>query len=122
MSNYRDSQTNGSAAMMNLGGETRASEQAPHHPTNHPLPVGWRRFPTGLRGARLFRVQPAGEGPVHWAVELKLDGKMVSRRFASELHARGWLSVATGPHVPALAIDRGELHDSFRHAALLHGG
>ena len=55
----------------------------------------WRRLATGLRGVRLFQVTLAVGGKVFWAVECTLNGVAVCRRFASELHARAWLSVAT---------------------------
>ena len=69
----------------------------------------WRRLATGLRGVRLFRVTLAVGGKVFWAVECTLNGGWVCRRFASELHARAWLSVATQTRVVMSSVERQEL-------------
>lgn len=69
----------------------------------------WRRLATGLRGVRLFRVTLAVGGKVFWAVECTLNGVRVCRRFASELHARAWLSVATQTDAAMSSVERQEL-------------
>lgn len=60
-------------------------------------PEGWRRLATGRGNAQLFRVSQGGREGVHWVVAVLLDRRLVQRRFASELHARGWIELACGP-------------------------
>jgi len=77
---------------------------------------GWQSLDTGLRGTRLYRVTPAGGGGVHWAAAVILNGELVHRRFASELHARAWLSLATEQGPSAAPFDLEEIRGRFRAA------
>lgn len=99
------------------------AQSAPAHageagPTGAPLPAGWRRLVTGLRGTRLYRVCPPGRATVYWEAAMKLDGKLLHRRFAGELHARAWLSVLTEPRSSAAPFDLEEIHGPFRTAGV----
>ena len=62
-----------------------------------PLPEGWRRLSTGLRGSRLYCVTRPGGTMTYWEAEMSLDSGRVQRRFASELHARALLHLAAQP-------------------------
>jgi hypothetical protein len=82
----------------------------------------WRRLATGLRGARLFRVTLPSAGQVFWEAECKLNGAGVSRRFASELHARAWLSVATQPRMTLSTVEKQELNRPCSSSCFASGG
>ena len=86
---------------------------------DHSLPEGWRQFPTGRRGARLYRVTPPG-GEARWQAEMTLNGMVQRRRFASELHARWWLSALDEPHLSSGVPDWEELSAAWR-AEFVHG-
>ena len=76
----------------------------------HPgLPEGWRRLPTGLRGARLYRIVAHG-GETYWQAEMALNGMAQRRRFASELHARWWLAALDEPRLAPSISDWEELN------------
>ena len=76
------------------------------------LPEGWRRVPTGLRGARLYRVAINGSES-HWQAEMALNGVERRRRFASELHARWWLAALDEPRLAASVSDWEELNEPW---------
>ncbi|HKB58052.1 MAG TPA: hypothetical protein VKC51_10720 [Lacunisphaera sp.] len=90
-------------------------------PARAPLPEGWRRLPTGLRGTRLYRVAPPGGGGVYWVAEMPLNGRTISRRFAGELHARGWISATTETRPKETFLDLEELNGPFRAACVVAG-
>ena len=73
---------------------------------------------TGLRGARLYRVTQAGRGGVYWEAAVILNEVLVHRRFAGELHARAWLSLATELSPSAIPFDLEEIHGRFRAACV----
>jgi len=64
-----------------------------------------RRLATGLRGAHLYETTQADD-KVFWSAECTVADKLVSKRFASELHARAWLSVATQSRVELSSVER----------------
>ena len=82
----------------------------------------WRRLATGLRGARLFKVTLPVAGQVFWEAECTLNGADVSRRFASELHARAWLSVATQSRISVSSVERQELDRPCSTSCFASGG
>ena len=82
----------------------------------------WRRLATGLRGVRLFRVTLAVGGKVFWAVECTLSGVSVCRRFASELHARAWLSMAIQSRAVMSSVERQELDRPCSTSCFTTGG
>jgi hypothetical protein len=85
--------------------------------TRSPLPTGWKRLTTGLRGSRLYHVvQPEGGGE-YWEGEMPLDNGRVCRRFASELQARAWLHLAAAPRFTVPSFDMDEVHESLRVSA-----
>lgn len=85
------------------------------------LSEGWRSLPTGKRGTRLYRVTQPGGGGVHWVAEVKHRGEPVQRRFAGELHARAWLTLATERRPSAIPFDLEELNGPFRAAGVAAG-
>lgn len=85
------------------------------------LPEGWRRLPTGRRGARLYEVSQPGRAHVYWEAGMTLDGKRLRRRFASELQARAWLTVTNEPHRSEVPQDREEIHGAIRIAGVAGG-
>jgi len=78
------------------------------------LPEGWRQLPTGLRGARLFRIVPLEGGDAHWQAEMTLNGEVQHRRCVSELHARWWLAVLSEPRFTPSIFDGEELNAPLR--------
>lgn len=72
------------------------------------VPEGWRKLATGRRNAQLFQVSQGGSGGVHWVVAVMLNRRLVQRRFASELHARGWISLACGAREEAEEAPAGQ--------------
>jgi len=76
------------------------------------LPEGWRRIPSGLRGARLYRVAINGS-PVFWQAEMALNGVERRRRFVSEVHARWWLAALDEPRLAASVSDWEELNEPW---------
>lgn len=87
-----------------------------------PLLERWRRLATGLRGVRLFRVTLPSVGQVFWEAECTLNGAGVSRRFASELHARAWLSVATQSRMMLSSVEKQELNRPCSTSCFASGG
>jgi hypothetical protein len=83
-----------------------------------PLPEGWRRLPTGIRGTRLYRVAPPGGGGVYWMAEMSLNGRTISRRFAGEPHARGWISASIETRPKEVFLDLEEINGPFRAACV----
>jgi len=77
------------------------------------LPEGWRRLPTGLRGARLYRIVAHG-GEAYWQAEMALNGVAQSRCFASELHARWWIAALDEPRLAPNISDWEELNEPMR--------
>ena len=98
--------------------EARTADAGPVHPASPPLPVGWRRLATGLRRTWLYEVSPPGRSGVHWVAEMMLNGKLLSRRFAGELQARGWLSIVNEPRSSAMPFDLEELNGPLRAAGV----
>ena len=96
--------------------DSRTADAGPVHPASPPLPVGWRRLATGLRGTWLYEVSLPGRSAVHWVAEMKLNGKLLSRRFAGELQARGWLTTVNEPRSSAIPFDLEEHNEPFRAA------
>ncbi len=88
----------------------------------HPLLERWRRLATGLRGVRLFRVTLPSAGQVFWEAECTLNGAGVSRRFASELHARAWLSVATQSRMTLSSVEKQEVNRPCSASCFASGG
>lgn len=82
----------------------------------------WRRLSTGLRGVRLFKVTLPDKGRIFWEAECTLNGTEVGRRFASELHARAWLSVATQPNRAVSSVERQELDRPCSTSCFSSGG
>jgi hypothetical protein len=70
----------------------------------------WRKLASGHRGVRLYHVTVPAGGVPRWETELTLNGRQVHRRFASELHARAWLSVATQHDLAVSSVEREELN------------
>jgi hypothetical protein len=87
-----------------------------------PLPAGWQRLATGLRGTWLYQINLSGGGAVHWVAEMMLNGKVLKRRFAAELHARAWLTIVCEPRSSTIPFDLEEFNEAFRAAALLRRG
>ena len=87
-----------------------------------PLIERWHRLATGLRGVRLFRVTLPSVGQVFWEAECTLNGGGVSRRFASELHARAWLSVATQPRMMLSSVEKQEISRPCSASCFASGG
>jgi alpha-amylase/alpha-mannosidase (GH57 family) len=88
----------------------------------HQLLERWRRLATGLRGVRLFKVTLPEAGTVFWEAECTLNGTGVCRRFASELHARAWLSVATQSRMSLSSVEKQELHRPCSTSCFASGG
>jgi hypothetical protein len=74
---------------------------------------GWSPNIVDVRGARLFRFRRP-TGGFYWKAEMALNGDRLHRRFADELHARAWLSLAFQPFTSSGSIDREELNAPFR--------
>ena len=88
------------------------------NPGRSTLSECWRSLPTGLRGTRLYRVTLPGGGGVYWTAAATLHGQPAQRRFASELHARAWLTLVTERRPSALPFDLEELNGPFRAACV----
>ena len=99
-----------------------SSESSPPLKHEQKLLERWRRLATGLRGVRLFKVTLPEAGKVFWEAECTLNGAGVSRRFASELHARAWLSVATQSHLSFSSVEKQELHRPCSTSCFASGG
>jgi len=70
----------------------------------------WRRLATGMHDTRLYHVAANLSGGVFWQAEVRLNDKWVWNRFASELHARAWLWMATQPPTELSAVEREEVN------------
>ena len=99
----------------------QAGENSPAARRRNPL-ERWRRLASGLRGVRLFHVTLAASGKYFWETECVLNGRLVCRRFASELHARAWLSVATQPLAATSSVERDELDRPCSASCFATGG
>lgn len=119
MNTYREGHSNDPFAAADTPGDPPIDSHG--HPPGHALPVGWRRLPTGVRGTRLYRVMPPG-GTLHWAVGITMHGEPVLRRFASELHARAWLSIASVPPFPVRSMDLKLLNQAVRESSAATAG
>ncbi len=75
-----------------------------------------------MRGTRLYRVTHPGGGGVYWEATVTLHERLVHRRFASELHARAWLTIATERRPSATPFDLEELNGPFRAACVVAAG
>jgi hypothetical protein len=100
-----------SDAPSGAGQEPNAGSQEKNE--GHGLPEGWRRLPTGLHGARLYRVATDGGG-AYWQAEMVLNGVAQRRCFASELHARWWLAALDEPRLAPSVSDWEELNEPMR--------
>ena len=121
MNTFHDENSRDPFTSMTTAVEPRAADAGPDLPANPPLPVGWRRLATGLRGTWLYEVSPPGRSGVHWVAEMVLNGKLLSRRFAGELQARGWLTTVIEPRSSAVPFDLEELNGPFRTAWVAAG-
>ena len=119
MNTYREGHSNDPFPAANAAGDPPVDSHG-HHP-GHSLPVGWRRLATGVRGTRLYRVMPPG-GTLHWAVGITLQGEPVLRRFASELYARAWISMASEPPFPVRSTDLKLLNRAVRESSAVAAG
>lgn len=81
----------------------------------------WRRLATGLRGVRLFRIAANGDNFV-WQAECKLGAEWVVHRFASELHARAWLSVVSQSRMKLSSIEKLEVNRPCSSSCFANGG
>jgi hypothetical protein len=116
MNTIRDEHSRDPFTAMTAAGESQAAGAGSVHPAVPPVPAGWRRLVTGLRGTWLYEVSPPGRSGVHWVAEMKLNGKLLSRRFAGELQARGWLTTVNEPRSSAAPFDLEELNGPYRTA------
>jgi hypothetical protein len=114
MKTYREASSNPS---FNLNSDSTFESSAPSDgtrrpaaPAIHPLPTGWRKLSTGLRGARLYLIT-LPDGGAYWQVEVMCNGAQLSRRFASELHARAWLIELVLPGLTPASFDREEMNE-----------
>lgn len=74
---------------------------------------------TGLPGTWLYRVYLPGRALAYWEATMDLDGKVLRRRFASEMHARAWLTITTEPRQSTPPLDLEEFHGPIRTAGVL---
>ena len=79
------------------------------------LHEGWRRLSTGIRGAHLY-VVTLPTGGAYWLADVIRNGARLSRRFASELHARAWMLEALNSHFASSSFDWEELNGNLRAA------
>jgi len=122
MSSYHESSSKDPFFVSTTNPPSSATNFSLVNPTRSPLPEGWRRLSTGLRGVRLYRVTPVTGGGDYWVAAMTLDGKELERRFASELHARAWLTVRADPRSPVTAVDLEQVHGPFRMACVAAAG
>lgn len=85
------------------------------------LPLGWRRIATGIPDTRLYQVTLPGRPGVYWEAAMKIDGKLMHRRFAGELHARAWLSASVEPPHSGIPFDLEDIHGPLRTAGVRGG-
>ena len=86
------------------------------------LPEGWLRLPTGLRGARLYRVRLPFDFGFYWEAGVMLNGRVVHRSFVSERHARAWLSMVIEPPSAPGTLNLEGLNGSLRTAGMARNG
>ena len=110
------------AATLAVETPIHSHESNPLVKQEHQLLERWRRLSTGLRGVRLFKVTLPEAGRVFWEAECILNGAGVCRRFASELHARAWLSVATQSRISLSSVEKQELHRPCSTSCFASGG
>ena len=122
MKNQRSVPTEGAVSAGAKSGTPSREKAKPALPQRQHLLERWRRLATGLRGVRLFHVTLPVGGEVFWEAEVTLNGEWVCRRFASELHARAWLSVATQPIHAASSVERQELDRPCSSSSFATGG
>ena len=122
MNIFRDEPRQDSVPPMISTRESRTADPGPVRPASPPLPVGWRRLATGLRGTWLYEVRLPGRSGVHWVAEMELNGKLLSRRCAGELQARGWLTTVNEPRSSATPFDLEEHHGAYRAALVAAHG
>ena len=113
MKNYREGQSTNPFPSEAPSGAGQESDDGFRDSGRPSLPDGWRRLPTGLRGARLYRIAIDG-GDAHWQAEMTLNGEVQRRRFASELHARWWLAASNEPRSASSVFDGEELNAPWR--------
>ena len=114
----------GASAISAAGKAVVSADRAVNVPPNRRqrLLEHWRRLATGLRGVRLFRITVVTDGKIFWEAGCKLNRDWVSRRFASELHARAWLSVAAQSHVALSSVEVQELKRPCSTSCFASGG
>jgi hypothetical protein len=96
-----------------LNGETRlgSGTEGDSFPK---LPEGRRQLPTDMPNSRLYLIKKPDGAVSHWEAETLLNSGLVHRRFASELHARAWLYLASGPQTMSESTGPGAVEESFR--------
>ena len=110
MKNYRAVRSHAPFPGAAAGRDSREADEG----NRDGLPKGWQEFPTGLQGARLFRLAPPAGGDPEWKAELKIDGEVWRLRCASELRARAWLAVQGKPSFTLSGFDGSERNQRFR--------
>ena len=122
MKNQRTGKGGRSVSAMAASVTPTQFESGSTHQTRQRMLERWRRLATGLRGARLFKVTLPTAGQIFWEAECTLNGTDVSRRFASELHARAWLSVATQSRISVSSVEKQELDRPCSTSCFAAGG
>lgn len=120
----RRSAKSGAAALLAPTKKTSpfSAEKIPAEFSRSPhLVERWRRLATGLRGVRLFRIAAMGDHFV-WQAECKLGGEWVVHRFASELHARAWLSVVSQSRMRLSSVEKQEVNRPCSSSCFANGG
>jgi hypothetical protein len=75
------------------------------------LPLGWQELPTGLDGARLYRIARPNGGDAYWQAEITLNGTVHRRYCTGELYARWWLTAVEEPRQQPGEVDWAELNE-----------
>jgi len=122
MNTYREGNSKDPFTGTAHSSEARTPDENHDRPPARTLPKEWRRLPSGQRGMRLYQVTPVGGGNDYWVVETTLNGELLRRRFAGELHARAWLTFLTEPRPIVTDHDLEELNGTFRAAGVAPTG
>ena len=113
MNDFRENRNKESSTQTRASLPPPTTEDSPVRAVRTTLPAGWRRLASGMRDVRLYLVKPRFGG-VYWVTEMELNGQPLRRRFATELHARAWITLAKDPHPTELPLDLEELRESIR--------
>jgi len=91
-------------------------DEATHHAVDSRSPFlhHRRRLATGRRGVALYHVRRLDGTAQYWETETTHRGALVTRRFASELHARVWVHLMAEPRFTLSSFDLEEVHASLR--------